>query len=142
MSFSNVISRSEQNAARSETNIKRWSAYIVQGVLVLFLLFDALPKIAQMDFVVEASADLGYSATMISVIGAVLLACTILYVIPRTAVLGAVLLTGYLGGAVATTLIAEEGMFYFPIIIGALVWLGLYLRDAERLQPIVPWQNA
>lgn len=142
MSFSNVISRSGRQAERSETGIKRWSANIVQGFLVLFLLFDALPKIAQMDFVVEASADLGYSATMISVIGAVLLACTILYVIPRTAVLGAVLLTGYLGGAVATTIVAEEGMFFFPIIFGVLVWLGLYLRDAARLQPILPWQSA
>ncbi len=138
----NTMARNERQVARGATNARRWPAYIVQGGVLLFLLFDALPKIAQMDFVVEASADLGYSATKISIIGGVLLACTILYAIPRTAVLGAVLLTGYLGGAVATNVIAEEGMFYFPVIFGALVWLGLYLRDAERLQPIIPWQRA
>ena len=142
MNIPNVASRGEWQAARSESSTKRWSAYIVQGLVLLFLLFDALPKIAQMDFAVEGSAEFGYSASMVSVIGVILLACTILYVIPRTAVLGAVLMTGYLGGAVASSIVAEAGAFYFPIIFGVFVWLGLYLRDPDRLQPIVPWQSA
>lgn len=142
MNLPSVVSRSEWQAERAETSTKRRSAYIVQGLVVLFLLFDALPKIAQMDFAVEGSAEFGYSESMVSVIGIILLACTILYVIPRTAVLGAVLMTGYLGGAVASSIIAEEGLFFFPIIFGVFVWLGLYLRDADRLQPIVPWQSA
>jgi hypothetical protein len=139
MNLPSVVSRDEWRAARSETGAKRWAAYIVQGFVLLFLLFDALPKVVQMDFAVEGSAEFGYSESMVSVIGITLLACTILYVVPRTAVLGAVLMTGYLGGAVASSIVAEEGLFYFPIIFGVFVWLGLYLRDSDRLQPIVPW---
>ena len=139
MNLPNAVARDEWQSERSETSTKRWAAYIVQGFVLLFLLFDALPKIVQMDFAVEGSAEFGYSATMVSVIGVILLACTILYVIPRTAVLGAVLLTGFFGGAVASSIIAEEGLFFFPIIIGAFVWLGLYLRDSDRLQSIIPW---
>ncbi|MGH7964070.1 MAG: DoxX family protein, partial [Candidatus Binatia bacterium] len=75
-------------------------------------------------------------------LGIVLLACTVLYLIPRTSVLGAILLTGYLGGAVATHVRVEDGLFpvFFPVIVGALLWGGLVLRD-DRLRSLIPLRN-
>lgn len=89
--------------------------------------------------VVEATVRLGYPESVIVPLGFVLLVCTVLYLIPLTSVLGAILLTGYLGGAVATHVRAGEGLFslVFPIIFGVLIWLGLYLRD-DRLRALVP----
>ncbi len=92
--------------------------------------------------VVEATVRLGYSESVIIPIGIVLLVCTVLYLIPRTYVLGAILLTGYLGGAVATHVRAGEPLFsiVFPIIFGVLIWLGLYLRD-DRLRRLIPLRS-
>ncbi|MGH7333887.1 MAG: DoxX family protein [Candidatus Rokuibacteriota bacterium] len=99
----------------------------------LFLLVDAVMKLVKPTPVVKATVDLGYPDGVIVPLGLVLLACTVLYLIPRTAVLGAILLTGYLGGAVATHVRVGDGVFpiVFPIILGALLWGGLYLRDAH-----------
>jgi hypothetical protein len=103
---------------------------ILSGAIILFLLQDALIKVFNLDFAVEATVDLGYSADLVVPIGLTLLACTVLYAVPRTAVIGAILLTGYLGGAVATSVRLEEGVwFLFPAAFAVLVWLGLYLRD-------------
>lgn len=90
--------------------------------------------------VVEATVKLGYSESIIAGLGIVLTLSTVLYMIPRTAILGAVLLTGYLGGAVATHVRAGNGWFemLFPVIIGALVWAGLWLRDS-RLPNLLPF---
>jgi hypothetical protein len=87
---------------------------------------------------VEATTKLGYSEGDIVGLGLVLIACVIVYLIPRTAVLGAILLTGYLGGAVATHVRADSGWFpiLFPVLLGAIVWGGLYLRD-ERVRAII-----
>lgn len=92
--------------------------------------------------VVEATVKLGYPESVILGIGVVLLICTILYLLPKTAVLGAILLTGYLGGAVATHVRVAEGWFsiLFPVIFGVLLWGGLWLRD-ERLQKLIPLQS-
>jgi hypothetical protein len=119
-----------------------WAERVLSALPALFLLFDAVMKLVKPAPVVEATVALGYPQSVIRGLGIVLLACTILYVIPRTAVLGAILLTGYLGGAVATHVRVGDGAFpvVFPVILGALLWGGLYLRD-ERLRSLVPWHR-
>ena len=111
-------------------SVRRWTGRIVGGLPALFLLVDAGMKFAKPAVVVEATTKLGFSEGVILPLGAVLLASTILYLIPRTAVLGAVLLTGYLGGAVATHVFARHGAFeiVFPVVFGILLWTGLALR--------------
>ena len=108
---------------------------IVLTVLVAaFLLFDAVPKILQVPFVVQATEAMGFAASAVPVIGSVLLVCLALYLVPRTAILGAVLLTGYLGGAVCAQLRIEAPLFstmLFPVYFGILVWVALYLRSPQ-----------
>jgi hypothetical protein len=113
---------------------KLWAGIIVSAIPALFLLFDGVMKLVKPPFVVETTVRLGYPESVILGLGIVLLASTVIYLIPRTAVLGAILLTGYLGGAVATHVRAGGSLFQilFPVIMGALVWGGLCLRD-ERL---------
>jgi hypothetical protein len=110
-----------------------WTGRVISALPVLFLLVDGAMKLFKPAIVVEATVKLGYSETVIIPLGIVLLICTVLYIIPRTAVLGAILLTGYLGGAVATHVRGGEGWFpiSFPIILGVLIWGGLWLRDAK-----------
>jgi hypothetical protein len=117
----------------------RWTGRILGGLLGAFLLFDGAMKLAKPDVVVEGTVKLGYSEAVIIPLGIVLVASSLLYLIPRTAVLGAILLTGYLGGAVDAHVRAGEGAFpiLFPVVFGALLWLGLYLRDV-RLRGLVP----
>ena len=119
-----------------------WIGRIVSGLPTLFLLVDGAMKLVKPAVVVEATTKLGYSESLIIPIGIVLIACTLLYLIPTTSVLGAILLTGYLGGAVATHVRAAEGVFpiVFPIIFGALLWLGLYLHD-PRLRALIPLRS-
>lgn len=108
-----------------------WTGRVISGLAVAFLLMDGAMKLWKPAPVVEATRQLGFPDSDIAGIGVLLLACTLLHIVPRTAILGAVLLTGYLGGAVASHLRAGNGLFnvLFPVIIGALVWLGLWLRD-------------
>ena len=125
------------NHSKSKTTI--WTARILCTLLFLFLLLDAAMKILKATAAVEGSAQLGYTASMVPGIGWVLLICTLLYLIPRTAVLGAILLTGYLGGAVATQVRVGNPLFthvLFPVYFGALVWGTLYLRD-DRLRNLI-----
>jgi hypothetical protein len=105
----------------------------------LFLLLDGVMKLFKPRFVVEATMQLGYQESAILPIGIILVICTALYLIPITSVLGAILLTGYLGGAVATHVHAGQGSFpiIFPFIIGVLIWGGLYFRD-HRLRNLIP----
>lgn len=116
-----------------------WTGRIISAIVVLFLVFDAVMKLIKEPHVLAASADLGYPVSSIVGIGAVLLACTVVYVIPRTACLGAILLTGYLGGAVASNVRVGHPVFQclFPIIFGVLVWTGLFLRDS-KLRKLIP----
>ena len=116
-----------------------WAGLIVSGLPALFLLLDGAAKLFKPAPVVEGTVRLGYSESVILPLGIALLVCTILYLIPVTSVLGAILITGYLGGAVATHVRFYEGAFpvVFPFIIGALIWLGLYLRDAQ-LRTLIP----
>ena len=119
-----------------------WTGRVMSALSALFLIFDGAMKLVKPAFVVEATVALGYSEGVILPLGVVLLLCTALYLVPRTSVLGAILLTGYLGGAVATQVHHGDGAFeiLFPVIFGALVWGGLVLRDA-RLRALVPWRS-
>lgn len=116
-----------------------WAGRIVSGLVALFLLLDGALKLVKPAFVVEETMRLGYPERVIFPLGVVLIVCTILYLIPRTAVLGAILLTAYLGGAVATHVRAGEPLFsvVFAIVFGVLVWLGLYLRN-PTLRLLIP----
>src|ERR1043165_998454 len=126
-------------AQNSVSKSNLWIGRIVSGLPALFLLVDGAMKLVKPAVVVEATTKLGYSQSVIVPIGILLIVCTIIYLIPTTAVLGAILLTGYLGGAVAPHVRAAEGVFpiVFPIIFGALLWLGLYLHDV-RLRALIP----
>lgn len=119
-----------------------WTGRVISVLLALLLLFDGVMKFVQPPEVVEATTGLGYSESVILPLGAVVIVCTVLYLVPPTAVVGAILLTGYLGGAVASHLRAGGSWFeiFFPAIFGALLWLGLVLRD-ERLCSLVPWRR-
>ena len=112
----------------------------LSAVAVAFLLFDSAGKLAEVQPVIDGTLALGYPRRFVSTLGVVLLACVATYVVPRTAVLGALLLTGYLGGAVATQLRVEAPLFthvLFPIYVAAILWSGLLLRDA-RLRALMP----
>ena len=107
---------------------------VLTVLLALFLVVDAVPKLLQMPMVVEATQQMGFGASAVPIIGAVLLVCLVLYLVPRTAILGAVLLTGYLGGAVCAQLRIEAPVFstmLFPVYFGILVWVALYLRSPQ-----------
>jgi hypothetical protein len=119
-----------------------WAGRIMSALPALFLLFDGGAKLVQPAPVVEGTVKLGYPVSVILGLGIVLLASTLLYIIPRTAVLGAILLTGYLGGAVASNVRVQEGWFaiLFPVFFGALIWGGLYLRD-PRLRALIPLRS-
>lgn len=116
-----------------------WTGRVLSTLLALFMLMDAGMKLAKPQFVVEATVKLGFSERVIIPLGIVLLVSTILYIIPQTAVLGAILLTGCFGGAVATQVMVWEGWFplIFAALFGVVAWLGLFLRDA-RLRALVP----
>lgn len=116
-----------------------WAGYVMSAVPILFLLLDGILKLVKPAAVVEATTQLGYPESVIGGIGIVLLVSVILYAMPRTSVLGAVLLTGYLGGAVATHVRVGGALFpiLFPVMIGGLIWGGLYLRD-QRLRRLIP----
>jgi hypothetical protein len=116
----------------------------MSGLFVLFLLFDAIIHLMKIAPVVEAFTQLGYPVSVARGLGIIQLVCLALYVIPRTSILGAILLTGYLGGAVATHLRVGDPLFshvLFPIYLGTLLWGGLYLRD-DRLYTLIPLRSA
>lgn len=110
-----------------------WTGRILSAIVVLFLLFDAVGKFMKPVQVVDACARLGWPSSMVTLLGAILLVCTILYAIPSTSILGATLLTGYLGGAVAIQLRSGSPLLetIFPIVFGLLAWAGLWLRDTR-----------
>ena len=119
-----------------------WTGRISSALVVLFLLFDSITKVMKVRAVLEASAQLGYPESTIVTIGAILLVCTVFYIIPQTAVLGTILLTGYLGGAVAANLRIANPIFntLFPIIFAGLAWTGIFLRE-PRLGTLIPFRT-
>jgi len=120
----------------------RIAGWVMSGLVIAFMLLDATMKLLALPVVLEAGSALGLpGADMARGLGILLLACTVLYAAPRTSVLGAVLATGYLGGAVATHLRIGTPLFthiLFGVYVGALMWAGLYLRypDVRRLIPL------
>jgi hypothetical protein len=116
-----------------------WVGRIMSALPVLLLLSSSVMKLMKPAPVVEGFAHLGYPASLALALGMIELACAVVYVIPRTSVLGAILLTGYLGGATATHVRIGEP-FFMPIVLGVLVWGGLYLRD-DRLRALLPLRS-
>lgn len=113
-----------------------WAGYVLSTLPVLLLLFSGVMKLMKPPDVIEGFAHLGFPIRLALPLGIVELACTVLYVIPRTSVLGAILLTGYLGGAMATHLRLGESVFA-QFLLGVLVWGGLFLRE-PRLRALIP----
>lgn len=120
-----------------------WTSRILTGLVVLFLLFDGVTKVMKVPVVLKACAQLGLPENLVATTGITLLVCTVLYVIPRTSILGAILLTAYLGGAVCIQLRVRNPLLsqtLFPVYFGVLVWLGLYLRES-RLRLLIPLRS-
>ena len=115
------------------------TGWVVSGLVIAFLVFDGVTKVMQVQPVIDACARLGIGATTAAAIGALLLAITTLYALPQSRAVGVVLLTGYLGGAVATHVRAGSNLFetLFPVGFGALAWLGIALRDPELVRTIL-----
>ena len=132
------LAESMQPAARGTMF---WTGWVMSGLVILFLLMDAVMKLLALPVVLETSAPLGFvGASMARTLGIVLLVCTLLYIAPQTAVLGAILLTAYLGGAVATHVRVGNPLFshiLFGVYMGVLMWGGLYFRDAT-LRTLIP----
>lgn len=123
----------------SATNAQVWTGRVLSGIAVLFLTMDAVMKVAQVPVAVQGTAKVGYSPSVILPLGIIQLICLAMYLIPRTRVLGAILWTGYLGGAVATHVRIGDPLFshiLFPVYVAVLLWGGLCLRDA-RLRAVV-----
>jgi hypothetical protein len=126
------------------SNRMLWTGRVLSGIAVAFLIFDSAGKLLQVQPVIEGTRQLGYPEDVVFGLGVTLLSCVLAYVIPRTSVLGAVMLTGYLGGAVATHVRVGSPILthiLFPAYVAALLWGGLMLRDA-RLRAFVPWRRS
>lgn len=117
-----------------------WTGRILTGFAGLFLLMDGTMKLFKPSFVLEATERMGFPISALVGIGTILIVCTLLYLIPRTSVLGAALLTGYLGGAVASHVFARSSWFetVFPVIMGVMVWAGLWIRNG-RVRQLMPF---
>jgi hypothetical protein len=127
----------------SRSKAALWPGRILSGVAILFLPFDCSSKLLRLPMAAESTAQLGYPAELALTIGIIEFVCLIVYVIPAASILGAVLFTGYLGGAIATHLRIGSPLFthiLFPIYIAALIWGGLYLRDG-RVRKLVPLRD-
>lgn len=117
-----------------------WTGWIFVALIFLFMLFDGGIKVLRLAPAVEGTARLGYPTSLVLPIGVVGLVCAFLYAIPRTSILGAILLTGFLGGAPATQVRVQDPWFFFPVAIGVLVWVGPFLLD-ERLRALIPLRS-
>jgi hypothetical protein len=131
-----------QASWRSKTML--WTGWIMSGIVLLFLLFDGISKLMLVLPVVEATTQIGFPQDLVRPIGLIGLACAFLYAVPRTAILGAILMTGLLGGAIASHLRLEDSLFshvLFGVYVGILAWGGLYLRD-DQLRALIPFRRA
>ena len=131
---------------RSQVESKKmlWTGRILSWVITVLLLMDAMGKLLQLKPVMEGTVHAGYTADSVRPIGIILLLCLICYVIPRTSVLGAILLTGYLGGAVATNVRIHTPLFSYvltPVYVGVLIWGGLVLQDLG-LRELIPLRKS
>lgn len=119
-----------------------WTSRIMSGLVILFMLFDGIYKLMPPDEIVKASIDeLGYAEHHLPIMGILALIATVIYIIPTTSVLGAVLLTGYFGGAIATHVRVDNPLFshiLFPVYLAVLMWGGIWLRDQRVRQMLLP----
>ena len=132
------MSSDRQSAPASKAMV--WTGWALSILPSLLLLFSGAMKLTRSSAVVEGFEHLGYPEQLALILGIVEIGCTVVYLIPRTAVLGAILLTGYLGGAVATHARLLEPQFAAPVVLGVLIWGGLYLRDV-RVRALIPFRN-
>jgi DoxX-like family len=109
---------------------------VLTGLVVLFMAFDGVTKVTRAPQVLKAMVELGFPDDLTRVLGVLVLACTVVYVIPRTSVLGAILLTAWLGGATAAKVRLEDHTMFFSVVIGVMVWGGLFFRD-KRLRTLI-----
>jgi hypothetical protein len=129
--------------AQADSRVASWVGRILSSLAVAFLLFDSAGKILQVQPVIDATQQLGYSPDIVFRLGVTLLTSVLLYLWPRTSGIGAVLLTAYLGGAVASHVRIANPIFthiLFPTYLAAFLWIGLVLRN-RRLRVILPWQD-
>jgi hypothetical protein len=122
-----------------------WMGRVLSGIVILFMLFDGAIKLVPWPVVTESMDRIGYgsSETLARTLGIITIACTVLYAIPPTSILGAILLTGYLGGAIASHLRIDSPLFshvLFGFYLGVMVWGGLWLRD-RSLRTLIPFQR-
>jgi DoxX-like family len=129
------------NLPRNTTTKSLWAGWIPTTLVGLFLLVDGGARLAGLSPYVEGMTKFGYAASLAPAIGLVLLVSAILMLIPRTAVLGNILVTGYLGGATATQVRVGDAWYLFPVALGILAWLGLYLRD-PRVRALIPFRSS
>jgi hypothetical protein len=130
--------RTPEAAGRSRGAL--WAGRVASALVVLFMLFDGIIKFMKPAPVIDAFAQLGYPLSVAGVLATLCLVCAVLYAVPRTSVFGAILLTGYLGGAISTHVRVGDPLFshvLFPVYLGAFAWAGIYLRD-ERLRALIP----
>ncbi|MDP1677826.1 MAG: DoxX family protein [Bacteroidota bacterium] len=135
------MSSSSENVLISKP--KLWMSYALSGIAVLFMVFDTGIKVLRESHAVEGTIQLGYPDSSVVTIGIIEAICLLLYIIPRTSVLGVVLMTGYLGGAVATHIRLGNPLFshiLFSVYIAILLWGGLYLRE-QRLRELIPFRK-
>src|SRR5215469_10153522 len=137
-----IANQSVPDSKRAIPNAQIWAGRIMSGLAALFLLWDGVMKLLKPAVVVKATRDLGYPESDIVGIGVVLLTCTLVYLFPRSSILGAILLSGYLGGAIASQVRAQASWFnvVFAFVFACLVWGGLWLRDV-RVRNFLPYQH-
>jgi len=128
------------NQTNGPSKAKLWAGRIISALPVLLLLFSGFMKLMKPAPVLQGFAHYGYSESLIVPIALLEIACTVIYAIPRTSILGAILVTAYLGGATATNVRVGDPSFVMTVLLGVLAWIGLYLRD-ERLSALVPLRS-
>ena len=132
-----------QADSRPVSHAALWGGWIISGLPAAFLLMDGVMKLFKPKPVIEGTVQLGFSETVIVPLGITLICCVVLYLIPRTAVLGAILLTGYLGGAVASQVRVGHPLFGYilaPVYVAIFIWTGLCLRD-RRMRALTPLRS-
>ena len=127
-------------AAAGNSKIMLWTGRVMSALPVLLILLGSVMKLLRLPSVVEGFARAGVPERLIIPVGMIELICVVVYLIPRTAVLGAILMTGLLGGATITTLRVADPTYPMPVILGMLAWGGLYMRDA-RLRALIPFRS-
>ncbi len=125
---------SDQN---KPSKIRLWTGYVFSALPVLFMTMSSAMKLSHAPMVIQGMAKIGMSVGVVTIIGIVELLCVVIYLVPVTAVLGAVLVTGYLGGAIMVHVSAGEAKFITPLLLGMMAWGGLYMRD-ERIRALLP----